>query len=303
MGMAAFCFFCRPSSALGERNGLVWAQAGERARLTLSFSFYSGAPSRKERRKGSTARTLMHLHARLHARHIPDLAKAVGGALDARPTLFLSARPSRRWRARRPALRPSFLARTHTHTHTRPNLNAQGARQRSIAWLTRGTQAHRARHTLRIPSTCMPAPAARAASSSKFVRVGAPLLILVTGGWLGLSSFISGKLEVKVWVGVGLGVEVFFLFCVLGRCEKRRPHPRHPHTLSSGRPRPRPRTDGPGVQAPVRLATGPGSRGRGELFCARILFPLPARARRATRRTTPAPPFSSHHPLLNTNSA
>lgn len=39
----------------------------------------------------------------------------------------------------------------------------------------------------------------RPASSAKFLRVGAPLVLLVTGGWYCLTSVIAGKIEVKVW--------------------------------------------------------------------------------------------------------
>jgi hypothetical protein len=39
-----------------------------------------------------------------------------------------------------------------------------------------------------------------APATSKFIRVGAPLLILVTSGWYALTTVISGKIEVRVSV-------------------------------------------------------------------------------------------------------
>jgi hypothetical protein len=60
----------------------------------------------------------------------------------------------------------------------------------------RKTNKQRATHALSTHQRMPPA----APATSKFIRVGAPLLILVTSGWYALTTVISGKIEVRVSV-------------------------------------------------------------------------------------------------------
>jgi hypothetical protein len=65
---------------------------------------------------------------------------------------------------------------------------------------SRNTPVHTPHST---PATARSSRRMPPAPPSKFIRVGAPLLILVTGGWYALTTVISGKIEVRVSVHGG----------------------------------------------------------------------------------------------------